>query len=346
MADTFINGTSGNDVLQAPASGGSAGVLVLTVSGSPAQGISPVFNLLINGSIALANITATADHFAGATQQVSVPVGAGVSSIGIAYINDPQTDFTEDRNLYVSSVSLNGTTLPLTSALYDRDGFTGADKVIAGREDMKWGGTMTFSGAVVQNAAAGAGGGGTVFIDGGAGNDTVNFTGLRSAYTISHQAAGYSVSKADLSASVTNVERLHFQDSNVAFVDTDANALFTAKLIAALFGTSALGIREYVGIGIRLLDQGTSHLDLANLAVHTGQYQALAGSFSNTDFVKLVYHNVVGVDATPDALSFFVGLLDSGQQTQASLALLAADTSFNVAHLVGVQQTGIDFVAV
>jgi hypothetical protein len=339
MADTFITGTNGNDFIQAPA--GGAGTLVLVVSGSTAQGIPPVFNVLVNGVVVLANVVATADHFAGATQQVVVPLAAGaaVTSVAIDYINDPQTDFTEDRNLYLSSVTLDGTLLPLASGSYFRNGFTPPLDIIAGQTDMKWGGTLTFSGQVVANAVANAGG--SVFIDGLAGTDTVNFSGLRSAFSINHTATDYTVSGA-LSAHLTNVERAHFDDVSVA-LDMNGNGGTTAKLIAALFGKSFLDIKEYVGLGIRLLDGGMSEHDLAALAVATNQFTAVAGSTSNADFVRLVYHNVTGVNNAQTEAGF-VALLDSGAVTKADLGVLAAEHSLNQVNLVGVINTGIEFI--
>ena len=333
MADTFINGTTGNDFIQAAS-------LVLVVSGSSAQGIPPVFNVLVNGVVALANVVATADHFAGATQLVSValPAGAPISSIAIDYINDPQTDFTEDRNLYVSSVTVNGTPLALSSGSYFRNGFTPPLDVIPGQTDMKWGGTMTFSGPVVQSAI------GSVSINGLSGIDTVNFSGLMSAFSITHTATDVTVTglPGAQTTHLTNVERLHFDDNNLA-LDMSGNAGTSAKLIAALFGKSTLGNEVYVGLGIRLLDGGMSEHDLAALAVASNQFTAAAGSTSNTDFVRLVYHNVTGVDPSAQALANFVGLLDSGADSKADLAVLAAEHALNQVNLVGVAN-GIAFV--
>jgi hypothetical protein len=342
MADTFITGTSGNDTIQAPPGGASAGSIVLVVAGSVAQGIPPIFNVLVNGVVVMANVAATADHLAGATQQVVVPLAAGtpVTSVAIDYINDPQTDFTQDRNLFVSSVTLDGTPLALASGSYFRNFFTPPLDVIPGQADMKWGGTMTFSGAVVQNAVAGAGG--SVFIDGGAGIDTVNFSGLRSAFTITHTATDFTVTGAIQAAHLTNVERVHFDDINVA-IDMSGNAGTDAKLIAALFGKSFLDTEQFVGVGLRLLDGGMSETNLAALAVNTSQFAAVAGSFSNTDFVRLVYHNVVGVDPGAQALANFVAQLDSGAATKADLAVLAAEHPLNQVNLVGVAN-GIEFV--
>jgi hypothetical protein len=267
-------------------------------------------------------------------------VGASVTSVAIDYINDPQTDFTQDRNLYVSSVTLDGTLLPLSSGSYFRNGFTPPQDIIPGQTDLKWGGTLTFSGAVVQNAVANSGG--SLFIDGLAGTDTVNFSGLRSAFSITHTATDYTVAGA-ASAHLTNVERVHFDNISVA-LDMTGNAGTTAKIIAALFGKSTLDNEIYVGLGIRLLDGGMSEHDLAALAVGTNQFTALAGSTSNTDFVRLVYHNVTGVDPGAQALANFVGLLDSGAATKADLAVLAAEHSLNQVNLVGVINTGIEFI--
>ena len=342
MADTFINGTNGNDVIQAPAGGASAGSIVLVVAGSVAQGIPPIFNVLVNGVVVMANVVATADHLAGATQQVVVPLAAGtpVSSVAIDYINDPQTDFTQDRNLFVASVTLDGTSLPLASGSYFRNGFTPPDNIIPGQADMKWGGTMTFSGAVVQNAVANAGG--NVFIDGLGGIDTVNFSGLRSAFTVTHNPTDFTVIGATQGAHLTNVERVHFDDLNVA-IDMSGNAGTTAKLIAALFVKSFLDNEVFVGVGLRLLDGGASESAVAALAVNTTQFAAVAGSFSNTDFVRLVYHNVVGVDPGASALASFVGQLDSGAVTKADLAVLAAEHALNQVNIVGVAN-GIEFI--
>jgi hypothetical protein len=338
MADISINGTTGNDLIQA------AGSLVLVVSGSPAQGIPPIFNVLVNGAVVLANVAATADHFAGATQQVAVslPVGTAISSIAIDYLNDPQTDFTEDRNLYVSSVTLDGTSLPLSSGSYFRNGFEnvpGQPQIIPGQTDLKWGGTLTFSGAVVQSAV------GTMFIDGLAGLDTANFSGLRSAFSINHTATDYTVTglPGTQATHLTNVERVHFDNINVA-LDITGNGGTTAKLIAALFGKSFLDTEQYVGVGIRLLDGGMSEINLAALAVNTSQFAAVAGSFSNTDFVRLVYHNVIGVDPSAQVLANYVGQLDSGAVTKADLAVLAAEAPQNQVNLVGVINSGIEFV--
>ena len=98
-------------------------------------------------------------------------------------------------------------------------------------------------------------------------------------------------------------------------------------------------------IGLDLRDKGMSYADLVSLAIGTSIFEQLAGSRSNADFVRLVYKNVVGADAPDEALAEFVGLLDSGAQTQASLGLIACQVPLNTqaVELVGLLDTGLEF---
>jgi hypothetical protein len=336
MADTVINGTAGNDSIQPFGSN-----LLLTVSASSAQGIWPVINVVVNGVTLASGVQITASNAAGATQTVSVPIPAGttVNTLALQYTNDDQTNwFTEDRNLYISSISLNGTAISPTSATYTRS----ADgSVVPGQSAMVWGGELDWGSAALQGIGT-ASGSGTATIDGGAGIDTVFFGGTLGSYSITHNSGGsVTVSGNSQTANMVNVERLHFSDIGMA-LDMNGHAGTVAKLISAVFGQSYLSNSQYVGIGLNLMDSGMSETALADLAVHTVLFQQLAGTTSNTDFVKLVYHNVVGVDPGPGELATYVGMLDSGQQTQASLAVIAAEASQNQVHLVGVQG-GIDF---
>ena len=340
MAD--ITGTIGNDVLANP----GGGTLTLVLSGSFADGgVGPVINVLVNGVAVQANIPITASHAAGATQTVSVPVGPGITSFAIDYTNDTQTPGSyalgEDRNLYISSVALNGTALDPAATgptAYLRTQNGAFFDFYPGQADMVWGGTLTFSGSAVQ--AAGAGGTSNDTINGFAGLDTLVYSGARAEYGIGRASpTSFNVTHASEADTVINVERLQFGDVKHA-LDMDGNAGTVAKMIGALFGQGGLGIVQYVGVGLSLMDQGRSALQLADLAVNTSQFQQVAGSFSNADFVRAVAANIgYGGD-----VSGFTQQLDAGATTKAALTLLAMDTSFNAAHLVGVMQNGIDFV--
>ena len=80
---------------------------------------------------------------------------------------------------------------------------------------------------------------------------------------------------------------------------------------------------------------------VAQAAINTGKVSAP----DNTSFVKAVWGNVMGSTIDPVNLSTFVGALNNGTYTQASLLALAAGTITNQANinLVGLVRTGIQY---
>lgn len=335
MAD--INGTSGNDVLEPYGSS-----LWLSLSGTPAEGMWPSVNVLVNGVVVLSGISVTAHHWAGQTQLVSVPIadGTNVTNVTIEYTNDTQTSWaSEDRNLYVTNVSLNGDILPVTAAVYHRTG--GTD--IPGQSDMIWGGSLEFSGSVVANATPITGG--TVSVDGMAGIDTIVLdSSTRGQYTVTKTSTGHTATEVGGSkvVTMTSIERLDFSNIDLA-LDMTGNAGTVAKLISALFGSAYLETEQFVGLGLDMIDSGTSANAAAQMAIGTALFTSLAGSTSNTDFVELVYNNVMGHGPSQSELNQYVGMLDSGAQTKASLAVMAAESNQNAVHLVGYMDTGIEY---
>ncbi|RYF49094.1 MAG: DUF4214 domain-containing protein, partial [Comamonadaceae bacterium] len=213
MATQVINGTAGNDVINAhPDAHYVAGQLVFVLGGMPSQGGWPTVNILVNGSVVRAGVTIDTEVRDGHTETVSVPLPAGVpvTSVGIRYTNDLVTT-VDDRNVYVGSVSVNGVELALSSATYVRDDYP----AIAGQNAMNWNGTMTWSGAAVQNAAAGGGQADNVSVDAGAGIDTLLYQGRASAYGVSYTGSGFNVTPASgafATDTLANVENLLFDD--------------------------------------------------------------------------------------------------------------------------------------
>ncbi len=185
-------------------------------------------------------------------------------------------------------------------------------------------------------------------IDGGAGIDTAVYLAGRATYSLARDGSGWTVSSSAADTdSLLSIERVRFADKALAF-DTavDGHAGQVAQILRALFGASAVANPTFAGIGLSLRDAGMSYADIVALAIGTPIFEQLAGSRSNTDFVRLVYKNVIGSDAPPEALAQFVGLLDNGTYTQASLGLLACQIEFNTqsVELVGLAGTGLEFV--
>jgi len=340
MAD--LNETSGNDVIQPFGDN-----LQLSLNATPAAGIWPLVNVLVNGITVLSNVSITADIHSGQTQLLSIalPAGVPITSVTLQYTNDEST-LTEDRNLFVSSISLNGHALPTSSATYFRTIAGQPDDTIPGQDALAWQGELRFTGSVVTNATSTAGG--TLSVDGLGGIDTVLLSGAHSDWSIAQNGSGYTANRLSGGETLTlaNIERLHFASGNNVALDMGAggHALEAAEIISALFSPSAVHNATIMGIGISLLDAGVTPLQLVAAAEGTSLFHSLAGSTSNADFVKLIYQNLVGSAPTADQVSSLAGLIDSGAFTQATLGLAAAELGLNQAHLVGVVQGGVEFI--
>lgn len=176
-------------------------------------------------------------------------------------------------------------------------------------------------------------------IDGGFGLDTALYSGSLAQYTVSSSSV-YDNSSGDVDTLV-NVERIKFSDSSVA-LDIEGNAGTTAKVIGAVLGAESVLNPGYVGAGLEFLDAGGSDEGLIEYALDA----VLGTGFSNADEVNLLYQNLLGVAPSPADLDRWVEAITSGQYTQASLALYAAETDFNTDNigLVGLASSGIAYV--
>lgn len=327
-----FTGTSGNDNFTNLGGGGS---LVLVVSGTAAEGgVLPRFNVLVNGAV-VQSVAVTANEAAGATQTVSVAMPSSITSVGIQYLNDNQSDASyiagEDRNLYIKSIALNNVPLDPSSATYIALFGDGSSVQKPGQADMVWGGTLTFSGATVASAAASGGAGTNDTFNGGAGVDTVVFSGGHAEYGVIRTSSGWSVTHGSEVDALVSVERLQFSDHKVA-LDVDGNAGWAIKIISALFGAQWAASPSIVGVGISLLDAGMSPQAVIQAVVNKPDFSSLSGS--NETFVRTVYQNLTGSTASEQFVTNVVNLIDSGQHTKESIGLIAAG-------LVGVPDTGI-----
>ena len=343
-----LTGTSGNDTIQAH--GGSAGNLVIVASGSPADGnIYPIVNIWVNGTKVLANVTVNADHASGATQQIVVPVSGPVSTFAIEYTNDTQASYStnQDRNVYLSSVALNGVQLdPATNATYDRTQNGAYYDTVHGQYDMVWGGSMNFSGSTVQSAGSSTGGGstGSVTIDAGAGIDTVVYAGARTNYTISYNndsAHSYAVFGGGNGDTLVNVERLAFGDSKVA-LDVNGDGGMAYRLYQAAFDRAP----DAGGLGywINTLDHGASLQAVAQSFMDSPEFQTKYGALANNQFVNQLYLNVLHRNADAGGQSYWTGHLDAHDLTRADVLAYFSESTENQAALIGTIQNGMVYV--
>lgn len=185
------------------------------------------------------------------------------------------------------------------------------------------------------------GGLGDDILSGGDGIDIAVFTGSRLVYSISNDQGTLTINGTDGNDRLSSIERLHFDDTKLAF-DLDGNAGFTARLLGAIAGPDAVNNKEYVGIGINALDSGTSNADLMQLALDT----VLGSNFTNEAVVNLLFNNLAGSPPSSADSATFVDLLDNGTYTPVSLGLAAAEHELNTNNigLVGLASNGLEYV--
>ena len=213
------------------------------------------------------------------------------------------------------------------------DGGDGYDTIIAGN------GNDTLIGGIGNDTLIGGLGNDVVL--GGSGVDTAVFTGKHADYKLRLSSDYFDVTDSaymrDETDRLFGIERFKFADESLA-LDLNGNAGITVKLLGAVFGKESIHRKEYVGIGLNLLDSGMAYTDLAELAVNA------AGLSTNDKIVSTMWKNVIGTIASSDEKAPFIAMLQDGM-TPGSLAKLAAETSFNLVNidLVGLIATGIEY---
>jgi hypothetical protein len=122
---------------------------------------------------------------------------------------------------------------------------------------------------------------GANIIDGGDGIDRVVYELNRADFNLIANLDGFVVQSKNgtFSNTLKNIERIKFNDTSVA-LDIKGHAGITVKILGAVAGKQSLSNKEYVGIGLDLLDKapfikmledGFTRGDLARLAAETSE---------------------------------------------------------------------------
>ncbi|HEY8048136.1 MAG TPA: DUF4214 domain-containing protein [Ramlibacter sp.] len=191
------------------------------------------------------------------------------------------------------------------------------------------------------------GGPGDDSIDGGNGIDTAVFSDVRADYTVT-QAPGtsstwtvtHNTPFGDGTDTLVNVERLQFADTKVA-IDLQGNAGEAYRLYQAAFDR----VPDLGGLGFQMnaLDTGFTLEQVAGNFIASPEFQATYGSVDNTQFVTLLYQNVL--HRAPDAggLAFHLNELATGQ-TRADVLIHFSESPENQANVIGQIQDGMVYV--
>jgi hypothetical protein len=215
--------------------------------------------------------------------------------------------------------------------------------------------TVGTGGKIATFGAVGTGqvGDGTVDVQ----VDVTGTTGV-DTYTVGGTSTEFTIAKTDdkialASTLATNVnitladhERVVFSDKAIAY-DAAGRAGDVYALLAAALGTADV-TKAYTGIGIKLADGGWTNKELATALLATDVYKTDAGGVSNETFIKHVYKNVMGTNATLAEVTVYTTWMTSNNYTQADVLVMASElAAFETAiGLVGLATTGIEYTPV
>jgi hypothetical protein len=178
-------------------------------------------------------------------------------------------------------------------------------------------------------------------VDGGAGVDMVVFSGARAAYTVTKIATGFTVQSSAGTDTLSNVERLHFNDSTLA-LDISGNGGQVYRLYQAAFNR----VPDAGGLGywIKAADNGASLQSIAAEFAKSGEFTTMYGANpSNADFLDKLYHNVLHRAGDTGGFNWWLDILDRHATTQANVLAEFGESAENQAALIGVIGNGFTY---
>lgn len=189
----------------------------------------------------------------------------------------------------------------------------------------------------------------TVDVTGTTGVDTYTVGGKSTEFTVTKTADKVTLAStlvSNMEFNLANHERVVFTDKAIAF-DAAGRAGDVYALLAAALGTADV-TNAYKGIGIDLADKGWTNKQLADALLNTSVYKTDAGGVSNETFVKHVYKNVFGTDATLAQVTDYTAWMTNSNLTQADVLVAASELAAfeTTIGLVGLATTGIEYTPV
>ena len=188
-----------------------------------------------------------------------------------------------------------------------------------------------------------------VDVTGTTGIDTYTVGGKSTEFTITKNASNITLDSTlatNVSMTLADTERVVFSDKAIAY-DAAGRAGDVYALLAAALGTADV-TKAYTGIGIDLADKGWTNKQLAEALLNTSVYKTDAGGISNETFIKHVYKNVFGTDATLTQVTDYTAWMTNSKLSQADVLVAASELAAfeTTIGLVGLATTGIEYTPV
>ncbi len=188
-------------------------------------------------------------------------------------------------------------------------------------------------------------------VDGTDGLDTFDVNADSDGFVVTRGVAGLDTSKiiitnasyGQIELNLNSYERVEFNDKGIAY-DITGNAGKAYSILCAAFGQDDV-TEDLLGEYIAALDSGKTLNEISREIVESDEFVVDCRGTSTTAFVKNVWLNVIGVEATEAQTTEFVGYLTDGTFTRDSILELASTLEGFHANidLVGLSTTGIDY---
>jgi hypothetical protein len=188
-----------------------------------------------------------------------------------------------------------------------------------------------------------------VDVTGTTGIDTYTMGGASTEYTTTKTASKVTLSStlvSNMEFNLADHERVVFTDKAIAY-DAAGRAGDVYALLSAALGTADV-TNTYKGIGIHLADAGWTNKQLAEALLATDVYKADAGGVSDETFIKHVYKNVMGTNATLAEVTALTNWMTANKYSQADVLVTASELAAfeTTIGLVGLATTGIEYTPV
>ena len=181
--------------------------------------------------------------------------------------------------------------------------------------------------------------------NGGAGVDTVIFSGHESDYTITLAGIGFSLKDhvgTDGTDTVVNIEKLQFTDHILTIASAPTETLLESyRIYKAAFDRAP----DYGGLGywFNVMGHGASLTDIAGGFIGSNEFKAMYGDPTDSTFVSLLYHHVLGRDLDQGGYDFWIN--DLKVETRAQVLAHFSESTENIANVAGVVANGIIYEA-
>jgi hypothetical protein len=188
-----------------------------------------------------------------------------------------------------------------------------------------------------------------VDVTGTTGIDTYTMGGASTEFTVTKTADNVKLAStlvSNMEFNLADHERVVFTDKAIAY-DAAGRAGDVYALLSAALGVADV-TTAYTGIGISLADAGWTNKQLADALLNTSVYKTDAGGVSNETFIKHVYKNVFGTDATLTQVTDYTAWMTNSNLSQADVLVAASELAAfeTTIGLTGLATTGIEYTPV